>query len=123
MNNIIELIVINLEKIGIGALLFLCAYLANMGLGAWKNVKIEGVSFDWNLIKQSIVKFVVLFLSLTLLSIVISIIPMYATYVGIDIPTETLETIDALVIISAFLTATLRYITDAIKKIQTILTV
>ena len=123
MNNIIELIVINLEKIGIGALLFLCAYLANMGLGAWKNVKIEGVSFDWQLIKQSIVKFIVLFLSLTLLSIVISVIPMYATYVGIDIPTETLETIDALVIIGAFLTATLRYIADAIEKIQTILAV
>ena len=123
MNNIIELIVINLEKIGIGALLFLCAYLANMGLGAWKNVKIEGVSFDWQLIKQSIVKFIVLFLSLTLLSIVISVIPMYATYVGIDIPTETLETIDALVIIGAFLTATLRYITDAIEKIKTILAI
>ena len=123
MNNIIELIVINLEKIGIGALLFLCAYLANMGLGAWKNVKIEGVSFDWQLIKQSIIKFIVLFLSLTLLSIVISVIPMYATYVGIDIPTETLETIDALVIIGAFLTATLRYITDAIEKIKTILAV
>lgn len=123
MNNIIELIVINLEKIGIGALLFLCAYLANMGLGAWKNVKVEGVSFDWQLIKQSIIKFIVLFLSLTLLSIVISVIPMYATYVGIDIPTETLETIDALVIIGAFLTATLRYIADAIEKIQTILAI
>lgn len=123
MNNIIELIVINLEKIGIGALLFLCAYLANMGLGAWKNVKVEGVSFDWQLIKQSIIKFIVLFLSLTLLSIVISVIPMYATYVGIDIPTETLETIDALVIIGAFLTATLRYIADAIEKIQAILAV
>lgn len=123
MNNIIELIVINLEKIGIGALLFLCAYLANMGLGAWKNVKVEGVSFDWQLIKQSIIKFIVLFLSLTLLSIVISVIPMYATYVGIDIPTETLETIDALVIIGAFLTATLRYIADAIEKIRTILAV
>ena len=123
MNNIIELIVINLEKIGIGALLFLCAYLANMGLGAWKNVKVEGVSFDWQLIKQSIIKFIVLFLSLTLLSIVISVIPMYATYVGIDIPTETLETIDALVIIGAFLTATLRYIADAIEKIQAILAI
>lgn len=123
MNNIIELIIINLEKIGIGALLFLCAYLANMGLGAWKNVKVEGVSFDWQLIKQSIIKFIVLFSSLTLLSIVISVIPMYATYVGIDIPTETLETIDALVIIGAFLTATLRYIADAIEKIRTILAV
>lgn len=123
MNNIIELIVINLEKIGIGTLLFLCAYLANMGLGAWKNVKVEGVSFDWQLIKQSIIKFIVLFLSLTLLSIVISVIPMYATYVGIDIPAETLETIDALVIIGAFLTATLRYIADAIEKIQAILAV
>ena len=121
MDNILILILTNLEKIGVGIGLFLGAYLANMGLGVWKNVKIDGSTFDWSLIKQSIVKFIVLILSITLLSIVVSVIPAYATYVGIEISQEVLETIDALIIIGAFLAATLRYTGDAISKLKTIL--
>lgn len=117
----LNIILMNLEKVGIGAVLFLGAYLANIGLGVWKNVKIDGSTFDWALIKQSIVKFIVLILSITLLSIVVSIIPAYATYVGIEISQEVLEIIDALVIIGAFLAATLRYVEDAISKLKTIL--
>lgn len=121
MNNILILILTNLEKIGVGIGLFMGAYLANMGLGVWKNVKIDGSTFDWTLIKKSIVKFIVLILSIALLSIVVSVIPAYATYVGIEISQEVLETIDALVIIGAFLTATVRYVGDAISKLKTIL--
>ena len=120
MNDIIALVVMNLEKVGIGAALFLGAYLANIGLGTWKNVKIEGYDFDWKLIFQSVVKFVVLILSLGLLSVVVSVIPAYATYVGIEISTEVMETIDSLVIISSFLYATVKYAKDAISKISAI---
>lgn len=121
MNNILILILTNLEKIGVGIGLFMGAYLANMGLGVWKNVKIDGNTFDWTLIKQSIVKFIVLILSIALLSIVVSVIPSYVTYVGVEISQEVLETIDALVIIGAFLTATVRYVGDAVSKLKTIL--
>lgn len=121
MNNILILILTNLEKIGVGIGLFMGAYLANIGLGVWKNVKIDGSTFDWTLIKKSIVKFIVLILSIALLSIVVSVIPAYATYVGVEISQEVLETIDALVIIGAFLTATVRYIGDAVSKLKTIL--
>ena len=121
MNNILILILTNLEKIGGGIGLFMGAYLANMGLGVWKNVKIDGSTFDWTLIKKSIVKFIVLILSIALLSIVVSVIPAYATYVGVEISQEVLETIDALVIIGAFLTATVRYVGDAVSKLKTIL--
>lgn len=121
MMDILNLILMNMEKIGIGVALFLSAYISNMGLGAWKNIKIDGNTFDWSLIKSSVIKFIVLIISIALLSIVVSIIPAYATYVGIEISQEVLETIDALVIISAFLSATLRYIGDAIDKLKTIL--
>lgn len=121
MNEMLTLALINLEKVGLGILLFCGAYLANMGLGAWKSVKIEGCDFDWKLIFQSVVKFVVLVLSLGLLSVVASVIPAYATYIGIEIGAETMETIDSLVVVGAFLTATIRYITDAISKLKTIL--
>lgn len=92
-----------------------------MGLGAWKNIKIEGDIFDWSLIVSSIFKFVVLIVSIALLSIVVSIIPVYATYVGITIEAETLSAIDSLVIIGSFLYATIKYIKDAIDKLKTIL--
>lgn len=117
----LDIILLNLEKVGIGICLFLGAYLANMGLGAWKNVKIDGSTFDWNLMWKSLVKFVVLILSIGLLSIVVSVVPVYATYVGIEIGAETLETIDSLVIIGAFLTATIKYIGDAVSKLKAIL--
>lgn len=117
----LNIILLNLEKVGIGVCLFLCAYLANIGLGTWKNVKISGATFDWKRIANSVVKFVVLGLSLSLLSCVISIIPAYSTYVGIEIEAETLQTIDSIVIISSFLTATVKYIVDAIGKLKTIL--
>lgn len=121
MENIFIIIISNLEKIGIGMCLFLGAYVANIGLGAWKNINIDGNTFDWTKIRQSLVKFAVLVFSIGLLSTVVSIVPMYATYVGIDISNEVMETIDSLVIIGAFLTATIRYVTDAISKLKTIL--
>lgn len=121
MPALFELVILNLEKVGIGAGLFLGAYLANMGLGAWKNVTIEGYEFNWRLIGQSVIKYLVLIVSLGFLSVVISLVPAYASFIGIDIGVETLETIDSLVVIGAFLTATVRYITDAVSKLKTIL--
>lgn len=121
MNEIFNLVIFNLEKIGIGAILFLSAYVANILLGAWKNVKIEGYEFNGKLIMQSIIKFIVLGVGVGLLSIVISIIPMYLTYIGIEIGAETMETIDSMVIISAFITATIKYVADSIAKIKAIL--
>lgn len=117
----LNIVITNLEKVGIGLVLFVAVYVSNMMLGAWKNVKIEGVDFDWKVIFQSVIKFIVLGLGIALLSISISFIPVYATYVGIDIGAETLNTIDSVVIIGAFLTATLRYARDAISKLKTIL--
>lgn len=121
INEILTVIFLNLEKVGFGVALFLCAYLSNIGLGAWRNVKIEGYDFDWKLILQSIVKFGVMGISLALLSMVVSTLPTYATYIGIEISAEVMQTIDSLAIVGAFLTATIRYAVDAINKLKVIL--
>ena len=102
-------------------MIFLGAYLANIGLGAWKNVTIEGCEFDWKLIGRSALKFLVIGISIGLLSCVVSVLPAYITYIGIVIEPEVLDAIDSLVIIGAFITATLRYTGDAIGKLKTIL--
>lgn len=113
-------IIMNLEKIGYGILLLLGVYIANMGLGAWRNVKMDGCKFDWHKILDSAVKFVVLGSSLALLVTVVTAIPYYSTYVGIAIKAETAEVLDSMIIIGGFLTATIRYAKDALSKLSDI---
>ena len=121
MTEIFQIVVENLEKVGIGALLFLGAYMSNVCLGAWRSVKIEGYDFDWKLIGQSFVKFAVLGLGIGLLSIVVSILPVYMTYVGVVIEDETMAVLDSIVIITAFVVACGRYVKDAYSKLKEIL--
>ena len=121
MNALMTIVIANLEKVGIGVLLFLGAYLSNICLGVWRNVKIEGYDFDWKLIAQSAVKFVVLGVGIGLMSIVVSILPMYMTYVGIVIEDETMAVLDSIVIITAFVAACGRYVKDAYSKLKEIL--
>ena len=121
MNALISIVVANLEKVGIGALLFLGAYMSNICLGAWRSVKIEGYDFDWKLIGQSLVKFAVLGLGIGLLSIVVSILPAYMTYVGVVIEDETMAVLDSIVIITAFVVACAKYVKDAYGKLKEIL--
>ena len=119
--DIMTIVVANLEKVGIGVLLFLGAYLSNICLGVWRNVKIEGYDFDWKLIAQSAVKFIVLGVGIGLMSIVVSVLPVYMTYVGIVIEDETMNVLDSIVIITAFVMACGRYVKDAYGKLKEIL--
>ena len=119
--DIVTIVIDNLEKVGIGVVLFLGAYLSNVCLGAWRNVKIEGYDFDWKLIGQSLIKFVVLGVGIGLLSVVVSILPIYMAYVGVDIADDTMQVLDSIVIITAFVLATAKYVKDAYEKLKDIL--
>lgn len=121
MQEIFNTILMNLEQVGIGALLFLVAYVSNILLGAWRNVNINGDNFNWSKIGQSALKFVVLGLGIGLLSITVSVLPVFVTYIGIEIAPETLASIDAIVIVGAFTTATLHYVVDCIDKLKEVL--
>lgn len=121
MNEILTLVVCNLEKVGIGVVLFACAYISNILLGVWRNVRIDGMQFDWKLLADSALKFAVLGLGIAILSITVSIVPQYASFIGLEFAPETLEIIDSAVIIGSFLYATVRYVTDAIGKLKQIL--
>lgn len=119
--DLLNIVLTNLEQVGIGVALFLGAYLSNMGLGAWRSVKVNGYDFEWKLIVESVVKFLVLGVSIALLSVVVTTIPLYASYIGIDLSEETVATIDSVVIVSSFMTATVRYIADSLVKFKDIL--
>ena len=121
--DIITLVLLNLEKVGFGVAIFLGAYLSNICLGIWRNVKIEGYEFDWKLIGQSVLKFIVLGLGISLMSIVVSALPEYMTYIGVDIADETMQVMDGIVIVTAFVTAACKYVKDAFQKLKDILSV
>lgn len=117
----LTVIISNLEKVGFGAVLFLMAYISNICLGAWRSVKIEGHVFDWKLIAESGVKFLVLAFGIALLSVVVSALPAYMTYVGVDMTDEAMEILDSVVIVSAFIVACGKYAKDAYTKLKEIL--
>ena len=121
--DMLNIIFANLEKVGIGVVLFMGAYVSNMCLGAWRNVKIEGYAFDWKLILQSIIKFVVLGVGIGFMSIVVSILPEYMAYVGVDVADETMQVFDSIVIIAAFMTACIKYVKESLQKLKDILSV
>lgn len=116
-----NLIVSNLYKIGIGAVLFLITYLSNMGLGAWRSVNIDGFDFDLRLIINSLIKYVVLVLSVAGLCISVTIVPEYANYVGLGVPEEYIEVMSNVVIIGAFLTGIYIYAKDGLEKLKEII--
>lgn len=119
--SIISLIIDNLEKVGAGVLLFLGSYLSNMCLGAWRSVKIEGYDFDWKMIGNSLIKFVILGVGIGLLCIVVSTLPWFITYIGIEISDDTMQLLNSTVIIGAFVTAAVNYVKDAFTKLKEIL--
>ena len=121
MNNILNLLMCNLSKVGMGVALFLIAYVANIVLGIWQNVKIDGNTFDWHKLLNSGFKFAVLAVGIALLTIAVSILPIYATYIGIDIESDIIGFVDAIIIVGGFITATVRYIKDALNKLSIIL--
>ena len=95
--------------------------MSNVCLGVWRSVKIEGYDVDWKLIIQSVVKFALLGLCIDFLSIVVSILPMYMTYVGVVIEDVTMAVLDSIVIITAFVVACAKYVKDAYGKLKEIL--
>lgn len=121
--DVMMIVIDNLEKVGMGVALFLGAYISNICLGTWRNVKIEGYDFDWRLLGQSVIKFIVLGVGIGLMSIVVSILPLYMTYVGIDISDEAMQVFDSIVIVAAFMTAAVKYVKDAYSKLKDILSV
>ena len=121
MEEIWNIICINLEKVGLGIGLFLVAFLANTILGIWKSLSIDNMKFDWHKLLQGFIKFGALALGIGLLTISMSLLPLYVDYVGITLEHEILETIDILIIITAFLIASIRYIKDALSKLKAIL--
>lgn len=121
MEDVFKQILINLERVGVGVLLFLIAYGSNMGFSIYLNTKILGESFDKSKIINSLLKILAFSVGATLLCVAITGIPIFANYVGFVIPDEYSEVFENLAILGVFLVAACRYVLESYNKMKLIL--
>lgn len=111
----------NLQNTLYAMVIFLCAYLANMLFGTWYNVKIRNQPFDRQRILTSVLKILVFVVGLALLVISITALPIFADQVGWAISPDYQDVFADLVIIAAVLIVSIKYIKEALAKLNAIL--
>ena len=121
MNDLIQVILGNLKDVGLGVLLFIVAYVSNMMLSLYYNIKILNEPFDKNKLITSGIKIVAFGIGTGLLCVCITAIPEFANYVGFAIPEEYGDVFQDLAILAVFITSSLRYVIEAYGKFSKIL--
>lgn len=111
----------NLASISFGLLLFAIAYVSNMCLSIYYNVKILGEVFNKELIKKSVLKIISFICGVAMLVIVVTTLPMFATYVGFELPEDFVEVFNTVAIVAVPLYASCRYALKAFDKMKKVL--
>jgi hypothetical protein len=117
----VDLVLHNLMLVGFAVILLGLAMLSNTCFGLWYNVKSLRKKFDCKKLLQSLLKFLVFVVGLGSLSILVTLLPAYAQYSGVDLPQEAYEIINILLIVSIFITSIISYAKQAIDKLKKIL--
>ncbi len=117
----IEAIQMALCKVGIAMALFVGAYLANMLLGLYFNIKILRESFSGRRILASFVKILVFGFAMALLTLTVAILPEFAAAIGWEIPPEYVDIFSVLAICFTFLRMAAKYAAEAFNKFYKIL--
>lgn len=121
MNELLQTVLNNLTDVGIGILLFIMAYVSNMALSLYYNVKILQQPFDRTKLMDSALKVAAFGIGTGLLCVCITTIPAFATHVGFTIPEEYSAVFQDLAILAVFITSSIRYIVEAYNKFSKIL--
>lgn len=121
MTDFIDNILQNLTYVGIGALLFLVAYISNMAFSLYYNIRMLKESFDKNKIIDSAIRISTIVVGLTLLCIAITTLPQFVTYVGLTIPQEYADIFSNLAVLTLFVTSACKYVLEAYTKFKKIL--
>lgn len=121
MDAIIDLLKANLCNVLQAMLIFLCAYLANMCFSLYLNLKILKEPFEKDKIITSLIKAAVFIIGLTLLTSVITVLPIFAEMMGWEIPQEFTEIFSGMVIVFTFLYVSAKYTFEAVQKFMQIL--
>lgn len=114
-------ILTNLTYVGIGATLFLAAYLSNMAFSLYYNIKVVKQKFDTEKLIDSALKVSAIIVGLVLLCVSITSLPTFVDYVGLTIPQEYADIFSNLAILGLFVTSACKYVFEAYTKFKKIL--
>lgn len=117
MNDLVQIIISNLQDVGIGVLLFIVAYVSNMALSLYYNIKVLNETFDKVKLINSALKIAAFAIGTALLCIGVTTIPAFATHVGFEIPAEYSDVFQDLAILSVFLISGCKYLVEAYQKL------
>lgn len=114
-------ILVNLGYVGIGAALFLIAYLSNMAFSLYYNIEMLRQQFDSKKLINSGVKVATIVIGLTLLCVAITTLPQFVTHVGLTIPQEYADIFSNLAVLTLFVSSACKYVFEAYSKFKRIL--
>lgn len=114
-------ILTNLSHVGIGLLIFVMSYISNMSFSLYYNIKMLGQTFDYNKLINSGLKLLSFCVGVACLTSVITALPLFADFVGFEIPAEYVEVFSAVVIIAVPLYSSCKYAFEAFSKMKNIL--
>lgn len=121
MGEIIQAILNNLQNVGMGLLLFLLSYISNMAFAMYYNMKVVGENFDKEKMKNSLLKLISFVIGCATLVIVVTTLPLFATYTGFELPSEFIDTFSTIAIIAVPLYASCKYALSAFSKMKDVL--
>lgn len=121
MNDLVQVVISNLKDVGIGVLLFIVAYAANMALSLYYNIKVLNEAFDKTKLFNSVLKIISFGIGTALLCIGVTTIPAFASHVGFEIPAEYSAVFQDLAILSVFIVSSCKYLLEAYQKFSAIL--
>lgn len=121
MDILIGMVLDNLKNIGFAVSLLAVFMLSNMAFSLWYNIKIVKEKFQIKKLIEGLFKIISFSIGLALLTIGITLIPTYITYIGIEIKQEVLDLINISVIVYMFIDTIVFYGKQASETLNKIL--
>ena len=113
----LSIIIENLELVGIAMGLFVGSVAANTLLGLYNNIKILMQPFEKQRLIDTALKTGCLVVSITLMVLVVTVMPVFCDNVGFPIPEEYVDVFSNLTIIGAAVIPSCKYLKDAYNKL------
>lgn len=121
MDILIGMVLDNLKNIGFAVSLLAVFMLSNMAFSLWYNIKIVKEKFQIKKLIEGLFKIISFSIGLALLTIGITLIPTYITYIGIEIKQEVLDLTNISVIVYMFIDTIVFYEKQASETLKKIL--
>lgn len=113
----LSIILENLKLVGIAMGLFVGSVAANTLLGLYNNIKILLQPYDKQRLIDTCLKTGCLVVSITLMVLVVTVMPVFCDNVGFPIPEEYIDVFSNLTIIGAAVIPSCKYLKDAYDKL------